>query len=46
MCASRYAFSGNGQPTLVAYPDPTVEFGTAAEMSQADILRLNRLYCS
>ena len=41
----RYAFSKNNQPTLVGIPDPNVEFGTAPEMSQKDIIRLNRLYC-
>uniref|UniRef100_A0A672YR69 Metalloendopeptidase n=1 Tax=Sphaeramia orbicularis TaxID=375764 RepID=A0A672YR69_9TELE len=41
---SKYAFSGNGQPTLVAIPDSSVQFGTATEMSQKDIIRLNRLY--
>ncbi|XP_034031443.1 high choriolytic enzyme 1-like [Thalassophryne amazonica] len=44
---SKYAFSKNGQPTLVATPDPTVEFGRATEMSEMDVIRLNRLYeCS
>ncbi|XP_078139304.1 hatching enzyme 1.2-like [Centroberyx gerrardi] len=42
---SKYAFSKNNQPTLVAIPDPSVQFGTASEMSQKDITRLNRLYC-
>ncbi|KAK2842718.1 hypothetical protein Q5P01_012918 [Channa striata] len=41
---SKYAFSKNNQPTLVAIPDPSVEFGKATEMSQKDIVRLNRLY--
>ncbi|XP_070686495.1 high choriolytic enzyme 1-like [Pempheris klunzingeri] len=41
---SKYAFSKNNQPTLVAIPDPTVEFGRATEMSAKDIIRLNRLY--
>ncbi|KAM7397192.1 hypothetical protein PAMP_020184 [Pampus punctatissimus] len=41
---SKYAFSKNNQPTLVAIPDSSVEFGTATEMSQKDIIRLNRLY--
>ncbi|XP_053356461.1 high choriolytic enzyme 1-like isoform X1 [Clarias gariepinus] len=38
------AFSKNGQPTMIPIPDPNVPFGTAKEMSQNDILRLNRLY--
>ncbi|KAF4071941.1 hypothetical protein AMELA_G00268680 [Ameiurus melas] len=38
------AFSKNGQPTMIPIPDPNVPFGTASEMSQTDILRLNRLY--
>ncbi|XP_026222142.1 high choriolytic enzyme 1-like [Anabas testudineus] len=42
---SKYAFSKNNQPTLVAIPDPSVEFGVASEMSQKDIIRLNKLYC-
>ncbi|XP_078139306.1 high choriolytic enzyme 1-like isoform X2 [Centroberyx gerrardi] len=41
---SRYAFSDNGQPTMVAIPDPSVVFGEATEMSQNDITRLNRVY--
>lgn len=41
---SKNAFSVNGQPTLVAFPDPNVPFGTATEMNQSDIIRLNRLY--
>ncbi|XP_028286763.1 high choriolytic enzyme 1-like [Parambassis ranga] len=41
---SKYAFSKNNQPTMVAIPDSSVEFGKATEMSQKDILRLNRLY--
>ncbi|XP_029378243.1 high choriolytic enzyme 1-like, partial [Echeneis naucrates] len=40
----QYAFSKNNQPTLVAIPDPNVQFGVATEMSQKDIIRLNRLY--
>ncbi|CAI5665732.1 high choriolytic enzyme 1 isoform X2 [Oreochromis niloticus] len=40
----KYAFSKNNQPTLVAIPDSNVEFGYATEISQTDILRLNRLY--
>ncbi|XP_053174898.1 high choriolytic enzyme 1-like [Scomber japonicus] len=42
---TKYAFSKNNQPTLVGIPDPNVEFGTAPEMSEKDIIRLNRLYC-
>ncbi|KAM9377280.1 hatching enzyme 1.2-like [Pholidichthys leucotaenia] len=41
----KYAFSKNNEPTLVAIPDSSVEFGTATEMSKMDIIRLNRLYC-
>uniref|UniRef100_A0AAY4EWE3 Metalloendopeptidase n=1 Tax=Denticeps clupeoides TaxID=299321 RepID=A0AAY4EWE3_9TELE len=40
----RYAFSKNNQPTLEPIPNPNVEIGMATEMSQNDILRLNRLY--
>ncbi|XP_059191646.1 hatching enzyme 1.2-like [Centropristis striata] len=39
-----YAFSKNNQPTLVAIPDSSVQFGVASEMSQKDIIRLNKLY--
>lgn len=41
---SRYAFSKNGQPTMLPYPNSNVAFGEASEMSQNDIARLNRLY--
>nr|XP_046250282.1 hatching enzyme 1.2-like [Scatophagus argus] len=41
---SKYAFSKNNQPTMVAIPNSSVQFGTATEMSQKDILRLNKLY--
>uniref|UniRef100_A0A4W6FIS5 Metalloendopeptidase n=1 Tax=Lates calcarifer TaxID=8187 RepID=A0A4W6FIS5_LATCA len=40
----RYAFSGNNKPTMVPIPNANVEFGTAKQMSQNDITRLNRLY--
>ncbi|XP_012671076.2 hatching enzyme 1.2-like [Clupea harengus] len=40
----RTAFSKNKEPTMVPIPDPDVEIGKAREMSQNDILRLNRLY--
>ncbi|XP_024911453.1 low choriolytic enzyme-like isoform X2 [Cynoglossus semilaevis] len=40
----RTAFSKNGQPTMVPYPDANVSFGTAREMSRYDIARLNTLY--
>ncbi|XP_022054291.1 high choriolytic enzyme 1-like [Acanthochromis polyacanthus] len=40
----RYAFSKNNSPTMVPIPDANVEFGTAQQMSQNDITRLNRLY--
>ncbi|XP_063052442.1 hatching enzyme 1.2-like [Engraulis encrasicolus] len=40
----KYAFSKNGEPTMEPYPDPNVPFGTATEMSENDILRVNRLY--
>ncbi|XP_027017201.2 low choriolytic enzyme-like [Tachysurus fulvidraco] len=38
------AFSKNGLPTMIPIPDPNVPFGTATEMSQNDIIRINRLY--
>ncbi|KAJ0056480.1 hypothetical protein NL108_008043 [Boleophthalmus pectinirostris] len=40
----RYAFSKNNLPTMEPIPDPNVIFGQATEMSQNDIIRLNRLY--
>lgn len=45
--SSRYAFSKNGQPTIIARTNPNLNFGRATEMSQNDIHRVNRLYqCS
>ncbi|KAL2088663.1 hypothetical protein ACEWY4_015562 [Coilia grayii] len=41
---SRYAYSGNGLPTIVPIPDPDVVIGRATQMSTMDILRVNRLY--
>lgn len=40
----RYAFSKNGQPTMVPIPNANVSFGNAKQMSQYDIARLNTLY--
>ncbi|XP_056881374.1 hatching enzyme 1.2-like isoform X1 [Takifugu flavidus] len=40
----RYAFSKNGQPTMVPIPNANVSFGNAKQMSQHDIARLNTLY--
>uniref|UniRef100_H3CKR4 Metalloendopeptidase n=1 Tax=Tetraodon nigroviridis TaxID=99883 RepID=H3CKR4_TETNG len=40
----RYAFSSNGQPTMVPIPNANVSFGNAKQMSQYDIARLNKLY--
>ncbi|KAL4622891.1 high choriolytic enzyme 1-like [Arapaima gigas] len=43
----RFAFSRNGQATIVPIPNPNVAIGRAMEMSRNDILRINRLYnCS
>lgn len=43
----RFAFSRNGQPTIVPIPNPNVTIGRATQMSATDILRVNRLYgCS
>lgn len=45
--SSRYAFSKNGQPTIIARTNPNLNFGRATQMSQNDINRVNRLYqCS
>ncbi|PWS22732.1 hypothetical protein DKP78_16835, partial [Enterococcus faecium] len=41
---SRFAFSRNGQPTIVPIPDSNVAIGRATEMSKWDIDRINRLY--
>ncbi|XP_041918491.1 low choriolytic enzyme-like [Alosa sapidissima] len=44
---SRYAFSRNGQPTMVPIPNANVAIGRATQMSSWDIARINRLYkCS
>ncbi|KAM9319101.1 low choriolytic enzyme-like isoform 1-T3 [Pholidichthys leucotaenia] len=40
----RFAFSRNGQPTIVPIPDENVPIGRATRMSPNDILRVNRLY--
>ncbi|KAK2842793.1 hypothetical protein Q5P01_012993 [Channa striata] len=43
----RLAFSKDiVSPTMVAVPDPNAVFGTAKQMSQNDIRRINLLYCS
>ncbi|XP_053179679.1 high choriolytic enzyme 1-like [Scomber japonicus] len=41
---SKYAFSKNGQPTIVAKSNPNLNFGQASTMSANDIARVNRLY--
>uniref|UniRef100_UPI0037E71363 hatching enzyme 1.2-like n=1 Tax=Semicossyphus pulcher TaxID=241346 RepID=UPI0037E71363 len=41
---TRFAFSRNGQPTIIPIPDNNVPIGRATEMSPTDILRVNRLY--
>ncbi|CAK6976979.1 high choriolytic enzyme 1-like [Scomber scombrus] len=41
---SKYAFSKNGQPTIVAKSDPKLNFGHATTLSANDIARVNRLY--
>ncbi|XP_068431457.1 hatching enzyme 1.2-like [Clinocottus analis] len=40
----KYAFSKNGQPTIVSKQNPNLNFGYAREMSKNDIARVNRLY--
>ncbi|XP_075994318.1 high choriolytic enzyme 1-like [Genypterus blacodes] len=40
----RFAFSRNGQPTIVPIPNANVQIGRATQMSPNDILRVNRLY--
>ncbi|XP_074522558.1 high choriolytic enzyme 1-like [Halichoeres trimaculatus] len=41
---SKYAFSKNGKPTIVAKTDPNIVLGRATRMNSNDILRVNRLY--
>ncbi|XP_024866057.2 low choriolytic enzyme-like [Kryptolebias marmoratus] len=41
---SKYAFSMNGQPTIVARADPNFDWGRAKHMSSNDIARINKLY--
>ncbi|KAI4877816.1 hypothetical protein NFI96_026055 [Prochilodus magdalenae] len=41
----KFAFSKNGQPTIIPIPDPNVSIGRATEMNNNDILRVNKLYC-
>ncbi|XP_051235000.1 high choriolytic enzyme 1-like isoform X3 [Dicentrarchus labrax] len=41
---SKYAFSRNGQPTIIARSNPSLNFGYATDMSVNDIARVNKLY--
>ncbi|XP_033972232.1 low choriolytic enzyme-like isoform X2 [Trematomus bernacchii] len=41
---SKYAFSKNGQPTILAKSNPSRNFGNARTMSNIDIALVNRLY--
>lgn len=41
---NNWAFSANGEMTIVANHDPSFVFGSAASMSTNDTLRVNRLY--
>ncbi|XP_070814648.1 high choriolytic enzyme 2-like [Chaetodon trifascialis] len=40
----KYAFSRNGQPTILAKSNPNLDFGRATYMSANDIARVNKLY--
>ncbi|XP_029000558.1 high choriolytic enzyme 1-like [Betta splendens] len=40
------AFSINGKPTITAKTNPDLILGSATEMNDNDIARVNRLYCS
>ncbi|KAL7833732.1 hypothetical protein AOLI_G00286920 [Acnodon oligacanthus] len=40
----RTAFSKNGQPTMIPIPNSNVAIGQATQMSNNDIIRLQRLY--
>ncbi|XP_028436143.1 high choriolytic enzyme 1 [Perca flavescens] len=41
---SKYSFSKNDLPTIIAKSDPNLEFGDATQMSVNDITRVNKLY--
>ncbi|XP_035019147.1 hatching enzyme 1.2 isoform X1 [Hippoglossus stenolepis] len=44
---SKYAFSKNRKPTILARSDPNLDFGRAKSMSSNDVARINKLYrCS
>ncbi|KAM9832207.1 low choriolytic enzyme-like [Neosynchiropus ocellatus] len=40
----RFAFSANGQPTIIPIPNSNVAIGTSRQMSRIDIQRINILY--
>ncbi|XP_071345662.1 low choriolytic enzyme-like [Trachinotus anak] len=40
----KFAFSKNGNPTIIAKSDPDLPLGTATSLSANDIARVNRLY--
>ncbi|XP_033933951.1 high choriolytic enzyme 2-like [Pseudochaenichthys georgianus] len=40
----KHAFSKNGEPTILAKSNPSLNFGTARTMSKNDIARVNKLY--
>ncbi|XP_010773344.1 high choriolytic enzyme 1-like, partial [Notothenia coriiceps] len=40
----KYAFSKNGQPTMLAKRNPSLNFGNAHTMSNIDIALVNKLY--
>ncbi|XP_008404243.1 high choriolytic enzyme 1-like [Poecilia reticulata] len=41
---NKFAFSKNGQPTLLSKANPSLDFGRATSMSANDIARINKLY--
>ncbi|XP_077367559.1 low choriolytic enzyme-like [Festucalex cinctus] len=41
---TKFAFSKNGKPTIVAKRDPNLKFGLSRKMSSNDIKRVNALY--
>ncbi|KAM9408252.1 hatching enzyme 1.2-like [Pholidichthys leucotaenia] len=41
---SKFAFSRNGKPTIVARSNPNLSFGQAPQMSANDTARVNKLY--
>ncbi|XP_021169761.2 high choriolytic enzyme 1 [Fundulus heteroclitus] len=41
---SKYAFTRNGQPTIISKENPSADLGIATTLSENDIARINKLY--